>query len=190
MKTLSIRQPWATLIMLGEKDIEIRTWNAKHRGPLLIHTGKTSDGPAIDHFKILPEHYGYVLGYANLVNIKRYDNIGSFRADRNKHKNWRDPDKFPLFGWVFEDIKRIEPFQFPGKLSFFDVPVDADMKHGLSRFGITQTKQNMASCGECDNSAYSGAWLVCSSKGNKKIIKTLEYSELEETPEWCPQIKR
>jgi hypothetical protein len=37
MKALSIRQPWAWLIVHGPKDIENRTGRTKYRGPLLIH---------------------------------------------------------------------------------------------------------------------------------------------------------
>jgi len=37
MKALTIKQPWAALIAAGLKPIENRTWNTKHRGPLLIH---------------------------------------------------------------------------------------------------------------------------------------------------------
>lgn len=37
MKTLSVRQPEAWLIVQGIKDVENRTWNTKYRGPLLIH---------------------------------------------------------------------------------------------------------------------------------------------------------
>lgn len=40
MKALSIRQPWAWLIVNGHKDIENRTWATKFRGPLLIHASK------------------------------------------------------------------------------------------------------------------------------------------------------
>lgn len=39
MKTLSLIQPWATLIALGEKKIETRSWKTNYRGPLLIHAG-------------------------------------------------------------------------------------------------------------------------------------------------------
>ena len=37
---LSIRQPWAWLIIHAGKDIENRTWYGHYRGPLLIHAGK------------------------------------------------------------------------------------------------------------------------------------------------------
>ena len=43
MKAISIRQPWAWLIVHGYKDVENRTWATKHRGPILIHAGKTLD---------------------------------------------------------------------------------------------------------------------------------------------------
>ena len=38
---LSVRQPWAWLIVNGFKDIENRTWPTKVRGRILIHASKT-----------------------------------------------------------------------------------------------------------------------------------------------------
>ena len=38
-RALSIRQPWAWLILNGYKDLENRTWRTDYRGPLLIHAG-------------------------------------------------------------------------------------------------------------------------------------------------------
>lgn len=37
MKALTIRQPWASLIAVGAKTIETRSWHTKYRGPVLIH---------------------------------------------------------------------------------------------------------------------------------------------------------
>ena len=34
MKALSIRQPWAELIMQGRKTLELRTWRTNYRGAL------------------------------------------------------------------------------------------------------------------------------------------------------------
>jgi len=39
MKALTIHQPWASLIALGIKTIETRTWPTKYRGELAIHAG-------------------------------------------------------------------------------------------------------------------------------------------------------
>ena len=37
MKALSIKQPWASLIAHGIKDIENRTWKTNFRGRIYIH---------------------------------------------------------------------------------------------------------------------------------------------------------
>jgi hypothetical protein len=59
MKTLSIRQPYASLICRGIKTIENRTWDTTYRGKLLIHaSGKPLAWPA---FNFLPRDF--VKGY-------------------------------------------------------------------------------------------------------------------------------
>jgi hypothetical protein len=40
MFALSIRQPWAYLIIHGGKDIENRTWRRSFTGPVLVHASK------------------------------------------------------------------------------------------------------------------------------------------------------
>lgn len=44
MKALSLWQPWATLIAVGAKTFETRSWSTDYRGPLLIHASKNTDG--------------------------------------------------------------------------------------------------------------------------------------------------
>lgn len=43
MKAISVRQPWAWLIVNGHKDIENRSWRTKYRGQVLIHAGQKLD---------------------------------------------------------------------------------------------------------------------------------------------------
>jgi len=40
MKALTLTEPWATLVMLGEKRVETRSWACDYRGPLAIHSAK------------------------------------------------------------------------------------------------------------------------------------------------------
>ena len=40
MKALTLWEPWATLIALGVKRYETRSWGTKYRGPLAIHAAK------------------------------------------------------------------------------------------------------------------------------------------------------
>jgi hypothetical protein len=39
-KGLTLLQPWASLIALGVKTIETRSWSTSWRGGLVIHAGK------------------------------------------------------------------------------------------------------------------------------------------------------
>lgn len=40
MKALTLLQPWATLVAIGAKKIETRSWSTSYRGPLAIHASK------------------------------------------------------------------------------------------------------------------------------------------------------
>lgn len=43
MKALTVRQPFATLLVRGLKQFETRTWYTKHRGLLAVHAAKGRD---------------------------------------------------------------------------------------------------------------------------------------------------
>jgi len=40
MRAISLTQPWATLIALGAKRLETRSWSTPYHGPLAIHAAK------------------------------------------------------------------------------------------------------------------------------------------------------
>jgi hypothetical protein len=44
VKAITLWQPWATLIAVGAKPFETRTWATSYRGPLAIHAAKTDKG--------------------------------------------------------------------------------------------------------------------------------------------------
>lgn len=39
MRALTLTQPWATLIVIGAKRVETRSWGISYRGDLVIHAG-------------------------------------------------------------------------------------------------------------------------------------------------------
>ncbi len=41
MKALTLYQPYASLVAIGAKRIETRSWSTPYRGALMIHAGKT-----------------------------------------------------------------------------------------------------------------------------------------------------
>lgn len=45
MKALTLTQPWASLVALGEKQVETRSWETGYRGPIAIHAAKGLAGP-------------------------------------------------------------------------------------------------------------------------------------------------
>jgi hypothetical protein len=64
VKVLSVKQPYAWLLVHGLKDIENRSWPTNYRGPLLIHASKKDD-PNPDLFGIeVPDdlHRGGIVG--------------------------------------------------------------------------------------------------------------------------------
>ena len=55
MKVLTIREPWASLIINGYKKYEFRSWKTNYRGVVLIHAGKGIDRDMLyiaDKYKI------------------------------------------------------------------------------------------------------------------------------------------
>lgn len=50
MKAISLWQPWATLLVMGIKKIETRSWPIRHRGPLLIHAAKRKIKSEIENY--------------------------------------------------------------------------------------------------------------------------------------------
>ncbi len=68
MKAITIKQPWATLIINGYKKHEFRSWKTKYRGELLIHAGKGIDKKAMNKVEYLNLEYplGKILGKVTL----------------------------------------------------------------------------------------------------------------------------
>jgi hypothetical protein len=126
MKCLSLRQPYAELLVTGKKTIEIRTWNTKFRGEFLIHASKKIDKKACEKYKMDPNSLitGAVLGKANLYDVKFYKNRNSFLLDVHKHLA---AIKFtrPKYGFLIKKARKFRsPLPMPGKLGFFYVPYE------------------------------------------------------------------
>ena len=118
MKALSIRQPWASMIILGHKDVENRNWQGKHRGTLFIHASKTWDQKGADWItdrfphlekEVLQSKYqrGGLIGSVVMTACISYSNSPWF---------------FGKWGFVFIDPKPMKFMPCPGSLNFFDVP--------------------------------------------------------------------
>lgn len=113
IKAISIRQPWAWLILNAGKDVENRTWGTKFRGEVLIHTGKTQDKD------------GYRFADDMGIDIPREEiRTGGFVGKMKIVDCVEDMDSdwfFGPYGFVVEDAEPIEFVEYPGQLGFFNV---------------------------------------------------------------------
>lgn len=117
MKALSLKQPYAELVVSGKKTIEIRKWNTKFRGEFYIHASMQEDKIAMKKFgyKELPK--GKIIGKAFLMDVKKYENKEDFKKDKGKHLATID---YGMYGFLLKDAKRIKPIHKKGKLNFWE----------------------------------------------------------------------
>ena len=130
MKALTICQPYAELIARGDKWIENRTWYTPHRGPLLIHAGKSRkymrDG---DDERFPDMAFGAVIAIASLVDCEHEANIEATVALGEPHHLSRDRCEEILghvhcegpYLWILSDIKRVVPVHVNGKQGLWEM---------------------------------------------------------------------
>lgn len=127
MIALSIRQPWAALVVMGPKDIENRTWPTKRRGRVLIHAAKNmsaddyhavigflTERPSLAHvLKQLPKPddlaMGSIIGAVDLV-----DCVSASRS----------PWYMGAIGFELANAREFFHIPFKGALGFFETGLE------------------------------------------------------------------
>ncbi len=117
MKALTLKQPFAELILQGKKKIELRRWNTKFRGDFLIHSSKVSDEKAMKKFGFEELPCGSILGKVTLVEVKHYRSKEEHMKDKKLHLA---NSYWGKYGFVLENPVRINPVPFKGQLNFWD----------------------------------------------------------------------
>jgi len=122
MKCLSISQPFAELIILKKKTIELRNWNTKFRGEFLIHAPqkiRKSDYKRLGFSKQLVT--GAIIGKTELYDVKHYKTKLEVKNDSKFHlasKNYFDKK----YGFLIKNAKAFRiPIPYKGQLGFFEV---------------------------------------------------------------------
>jgi hypothetical protein len=122
---ISIRQPWAELVLRGKKTVEVRDWHHAYRGPLWVHTGRKTDGYAQTEWQLRDPTMGDLftggfVGQVELTAIVPFD-AHSWEALRPQHL---DTGRFRLglFAFFLRNPRRLqEPLEGPGELRLFEV---------------------------------------------------------------------
>lgn len=130
MKAITLHQPYASLIALGKKQYETRSWSTNYRGKIAVHAGLskkalTQDGYALwqraglgqTSFAMLP--LGEIIAIADLTDcIKMTDElIGSASELERTVGNW----KLGNYAWRLENIQVLsEPIPYKGKQGLWE----------------------------------------------------------------------
>lgn len=138
MKAITIKQPWASLIVSGVKDIENRTWNTHFRGRILVHA-------SLDNILKRVEFFDDILSCEQIRNItqkgKNTEIFGSHLPVKaiigsveivdcviNHPSIWANKTNImrgdaPIYNWVLANpIEFPEPIPIKGRLGFWDYP--------------------------------------------------------------------
>lgn len=118
---LSIRQPWAWLIVNGHKDIENRTWATTFSGRVLIHAGKTPPDWDEINYETCAGEYGVIVPREGLPLGGIVGEAVMVGCVEKSDSPWFSGP----FGFVMCEQK-VRPFvPFRGMLGFFNVPPEA-----------------------------------------------------------------
>lgn len=117
-------QPFADLIILGKKTIELRNWNTDFRGEILIHSPLKIRIDDCSRLKINKKFVtGAIIGKVELYDVKKYNSSKEMESDKKFHLSSK---KFQnkTYGFMLKNSKLfIIPIPWKGQLRFFDVKV-------------------------------------------------------------------
>ena len=123
MKVLTIKNPWASLIVNNYKKYEFRSWKTNYRGKILIHAGLSSDDDTMFSEYNLEYIKGAIIGEADLVDCmlvtKSFD-------EKLKDLNAKvySQNNVGLYAWKLENIKKYDkPIYVKGKLGLWNYNV-------------------------------------------------------------------
>lgn len=119
MKAISVRQPWAWLIIHGGKDIENRDWPTKVRGRVLIHAAKGMTEDEYHDAWVMARGVESIPPVAGMLH--RGGIIGSVEIVDCVERS-TSPWFFGRFGFVLRNQIPCEFRPMRGMLGFFDVP--------------------------------------------------------------------
>jgi hypothetical protein len=120
---LSIRQPWAELVMAGKKDIELRSWNTDYRGEMWIHAGLKMNLAACQYYGLDGLFTGGYIGWVVLAAIVPLD-ADRWVAWRSLHLD-PGPYRPGLFAWFCSSpLRFVHPIPGAGKQDLFYPPAE------------------------------------------------------------------
>ena len=134
-RAISLLQPWATLLVSGQKKIETRSWKTLYRGPIAIHASKEFSTGAkllcdMEPFRSAllaagfesPEQLpmGKVLGTTKIVACF---STGSYQPVPHSNEACFGDYSLNRFCWITEESRKIlTPYGCRGSLGIWKLP--------------------------------------------------------------------
>ena len=136
MKAISLLQPWATLVVIGVKTIETRSWGTKYRGTILIHASQGKAGSIfadeLPFKKYIPEFnklpFGAIIGQVIITDVIRIETLEMTDELINRltmeEKAFGDYSE-GRYAWIMKDSKQFDkPIPTRGTLSIWEYPAE------------------------------------------------------------------
>lgn len=149
MRCITLTQPWATLIAVGAKRFETRSWRTDYRGPLAIHAAKGLSGMSNSEFaRIIAQGeflralhsagyglisdlpFGAIIAVVELVDCVPTEQVQV--SDRERGFGDFSPNRY---AWKLENVRPLaRPISTPGRLGLWEFD-DALIAAALERGG-------------------------------------------------------
>lgn len=123
MKALSIRQPWAWLILNAGKNIENRDWHTSFRGRVLIHAAKAMTRDYYDDMDCVlgfPEGKRPAIEIPPFEDLQRGGIVGSVEIVDCVQQSTSPWFQGP-WGFVLRDAQPLPFTSYRGMLGIFDI---------------------------------------------------------------------
>ena len=132
LKVLSLTEPYATLIRLGKKKIETRSFKTNYRGELYIHASSTkipkewkNNKELMNLIKDNDLNFGYIICKCNLVDCVYMDKEFLDNIKKDKLEYLVGDYKLGRYAWILDDIEVLDrPIFAKGKLGIWNYEED------------------------------------------------------------------
>lgn len=104
LRALSIQQPWAELILRGEKNLEYRSRRMREMGPLLVHASGTHVPENFGGFDLDPDALPYraLVGVVDVVGVQAVEGEDGLYAWQLAHpRRFRNPVAYSGAAGIF-----------------------------------------------------------------------------------------
>ena len=126
MKALTIKQPWASLIIEGYKKYEFRSWKTNYRGKVLIHAGASVDKKDMERFSHLNLKYPSKRIIAEVEIEDCLELTDKLNQEIISENNIAYGNKERTgYAWKLDNVRKIKSDKIiKGKLSLWDLDID------------------------------------------------------------------